>query len=423
MKVHPVAELFPMLDRREFEELVESIKTDGLLHPCVKQGDVLLDGRNRLEACQAAGIEPRFIDYEGSSPVGFIIAVNLKRRNLDKGQKIALALEIEPHFAREAKKKMKDAGTIGGKIGGRGRSNNRGKENVPDPYSEKSSAKQKTEPQSRDQAASAVGISGKLVTTAKQIKKEDPELFEKIKEGKLSVAKAKKELKAKKDNEDLERAQKQIRIEAVSNLESVCDLRCCSCEELFASGLKPDVVITDPPYPFEYLSTFTELAKGCAIAGVPVVAVMSGHSYLPEVMKRLCEHLKYRWTLAYLLPGGQAVQEWRAKVNTSWKPILLFGDSVDWFGDVAQSRTNDNDKRFHQWGQSESGMADLIKRLTRPGQLICDPFLGGGTTAVAAYSLGRRFVGCDIDLSNVEVTRSRVISAVSSGFGYMEEAK
>jgi DNA modification methylase len=123
-------------------------------------------------------------------------------------------------------------------------------------------------------------------------------------------------------------------------------------------------------------------------------------------MARLCAHLKYRWTLAYLTPGGQAVQQWPVKVNTTWKPVLLFGESVDWFGDTATSKLND--KRYHHWGQSESGMADLIERLTKPGQLVCDPFLGGGTTAVVSLATGRRFVGCDIDESAVLKTRERV---------------
>ena len=391
MEIHPVAELFPMLSAAELSELAASIKREGLINACVRQGGVLLDGRNRLAACKLAGIEPTFTEYHGDSPVAFIIGANLARRHLEKGQKVALGLEIEPHFAAEAKKRM----AAGGKLEVR-----QGKEKVP--YPEKG--------QSRDQAAAAVGISGKLLSQAKAIRAADPERFEKVKQGKLSVSKATKEIQADKNKRDLADAQKTVSEEKRKSIDSVCDLRVCSCAELFKSGIKPDAVITDPPYPQEFLPVFTELAVGCKAAGVPLVAVMSGQSYLPEVMQRLCEHLKYRWILAYLTPGGQAVQQWQAKVNTAWKPILLFGDAAEWFGDVAVSKTNDNDKRFHGWGQSESGMADLVERLTKPGQLVCDPFLGGGTTAVVSLALGRRFVGCDIDSKHVKQARERVLA-------------
>lgn len=394
MQIHPAAELFPMLSAPELSELAKSIQRDGLLHPCVRQKGTLLDGRNRLEACKLAGIEPSFIEYTGDSPVTFIIGANLARRHLDKAQKVALALELEPLFAQEAKRRM----ATGGAKAAPGRPAEKGMGQSPMPIV------------ARDQAAAAVGVSGKLVSAAKAIKAADPERFEKIKQGKLSVDRAKKEIKAEQDRQDLAEAQKMIDEERRKDIEAVCDLRVCSCAELFASGIRPDAVITDPPYPREFLPVFTELAEGCKAAGVPLVAVMSGQSYLPEVMHRLCEHLRYRWTLAYLTPGGQAVQQWQAKVNTSWKPVLLFGDAAEWFGDVAASKVNDNDKRFHGWGQSESGMTALIERLTKPGQLICDPFLGGGTTAVVALALGRRFIGCDIDAKCVEKARARVMA-------------
>jgi len=161
--------MFPMLSGPELQELANSIKREGLLHPCVLQGDVLLDGRNRIAACKLAGVEPRFIQYAGDSPVAFIIASNLARRHLDKGQKIALALEIEPHFAEEARKRRGTRTDL--------------EENVP-PSSE---ARRPRGEQARDQAAAAVGVSGKLVSAAKAIREADPELFEKVKQGKLSV--------------------------------------------------------------------------------------------------------------------------------------------------------------------------------------------------------------------------------------------
>jgi hypothetical protein len=393
MNIHPVAALFPMLPLGELSDLAADIKTNGLQQPIVMQGDTLLDGRNRLAACERAGVNPTFTQYKGDSPVAFIIGVNLHRRHLDQGQKIALGIEIEPHFAEEARTRQ-EAGRI---AGGHARHGDRSMvENVP-PSSK-----------SRDQAARAVGVSGKTLSTAKAIKAAAPEKFQAIIDGKLSVARAKKEVKADQDKADLAKAQTEIKAETRKSIESVCDLRVCSCRALLATGIKPAAVITDPPYPREFLPVFSELAESCKAAGVPLVAVMSGQSYLPEVMRRLCEHLHYRWTLAYMTPGGQAAQQWQAKVNTTWKPVFLFGEAVEWFGDVAVSKPNDNDKRFHGWGQSESGMADLVERLTKPGQLICDPFLGGGTTAVVSLALGRRFVGCDIDADAVIKARQRV---------------
>jgi DNA modification methylase len=40
--------------------------------------------------------------------------------------------------------------------------------------------------------------------------------------------------------------------------------------------------------------------------------------------------------------------------------------------------------------------------------VVCDPFVGAGSTAFAAAGLGRRFVGCDIDADLVEQARRRV---------------
>lgn len=183
-----------------------------------------------------------------------------------------------------------------------------------------------------------------------------------------------------------------------------------------------DLILTDPPYPAKYLPLYSDLghkASECLKPG-GVLAAMVGQSYIPEIIERLSEHLNYHWTVAYVTPGGQAAQIWQRKVNTFWKPVLVFtkGDYAgDWFGDVAKSDVNDNDKRFHHWGQSESGTSDLMERLSKPGDMVVDPFVGGGTTAVVAALTGRRFLGCDLDKKAVDVTSRRVKEMVRVGSG------
>ena len=211
----------------------------------------------------------------------------------------------------------------------------------------------------------------------------------------------------KGDRKTTERARRQREEQAAaSTVDKIPWTVKCADFRQFLPACKADVIITDPPYPQKFLPIFTDFAKEAK--RFPLVAVMVGQSYLPEVMRRLCEHLTYRWTLAYLTPGGQAVQIFPRKVNTFWKPVLLFGESPDWLGDVCKSDTNDNDKTLHDWGQSVSGMQDLVKRLTKPGQTVCDPFVGGGTTAIASLLCGRSFVGCDVDAAAVATTKKRI---------------
>ena len=178
-----------------------------------------------------------------------------------------------------------------------------------------------------------------------------------------------------------------------------------------------DIIITDPPYPQEYLPVYETLARFGARVLKPggSMLVMIGQSYLPDVLALMTPYVRYNWTLAYLTPGGQSAQLWQRKVNTFWKPVLWFvnGDYAgDWIGDVAQSMTNDNDKRFHNWGQSESGMADLIERFTYPGQLVCDPFGGAMTTGVVAVGKNRLFIGIDNDPECIRIGRDRLTKEV-----------
>ena len=49
-----------------------------------------------------------------------------------------------------------------------------------------------------------------------------------------------------------------------------------------------------------------------------------------------------------------------------------------------------------------------MKASTNEGDLVADFFLGGGTTAEAAYTLGRRFLGCDINYRAIQITKERL---------------
>ena len=52
---HPLADLFPLLEGEDFEQLVTDIRENGLYEPIVMLDGRILDGRNRYRACLSAG--------------------------------------------------------------------------------------------------------------------------------------------------------------------------------------------------------------------------------------------------------------------------------------------------------------------------------------------------------------------------------
>jgi len=178
-----------------------------------------------------------------------------------------------------------------------------------------------------------------------------------------------------------------------------------------------DAIITDPPYPREFIPLFGDLSCFAAKALKPngVLVVMTGQSWLREYLTELDRHMAYRWTAAYIAQGART-RVHVAKVGTGWKPLFIYQRHdatdtpflVDDLFDAASQTSDGVDKAHHHWGQSEAGIAEQVERFTAPGALVVDPFLGGGTTALVCRDLGRRFVGCDVDAAAVATSRERV---------------
>jgi len=66
---------------------------------------------------------------------------------------------------------------------------------------------------------------------------------------------------------------------------------------------------------------------------------------------------------------------------------------------------------FHGCQMPEALLMRIILASSRPGEIVLDPFVGSGTTAVAAKRLGRRYIGIDISPAYVRHARQRLAEA------------
>ncbi|WP_207709219.1 MULTISPECIES: site-specific DNA-methyltransferase [unclassified Neglectibacter] len=70
--------------------------------------------------------------------------------------------------------------------------------------------------------------------------------------------------------------------------------------------------------------------------------------------------------------------------------------------------TDSKDKRYHPTQKPTELVQQLIEMFSEPGQIICDPFLGSGTTAVAAVITGRHYIGYEIDPGYFQICCDRL---------------
>lgn len=173
-----------------------------------------------------------------------------------------------------------------------------------------------------------------------------------------------------------------------------------------------DLIVTDPPYPEEFLPLWETLAQRAAIVLKPggFLISYSGHIHLPRVIHSLSRHLKYVWIIA-LLHSGPAQAIHPRRIHAKWKPILVYCKEPytpqdEYLYDVLQGTGKEKDG--HPWQQALGEAEELITRFSRPKDLVVDPFLGSGTTVLAAKNTGRNFFGMDTDELAVKTTLGRL---------------
>jgi site-specific DNA-methyltransferase (adenine-specific) len=188
------------------------------------------------------------------------------------------------------------------------------------------------------------------------------------------------------------------------------ELYCGDCREILPTLGRVDCVLTDPPYGVAFKREEWDNE-------VPDVAIA-----LPKMFSRVAIIMgttaiwrfpEPKWVACWARPASSS----RSKVGgfSHWSPILLYGDmkmSVDFRSWHAIANAYPSGFE-HPSPKPECVMRWLANELSDIGETILDPFMGSGTTGVAAVRLGRKFIGIEIEPKYFDIACRRIADELS----------
>ena len=438
--VHPAAELFPMMGGEALQALADDIREHGQREPVILYHGAVLDGRNRLRACELAGVEPRFVtrtDAEVGDPVKFVLSLNEKRRHMSPAQLMVLAVDVNAVNEVLAAERHRQASAKGG-------SAERKAGNGPLP----ASTAPERDPDGRSLVQSAMqvgaGIYGPAVMAA--VQRVAPEVFAAVKSGAIKTATDAKRIAALPEAQraevlqrveegeeprratlDIKAAEVRSRISAQSSGDP-CEPRIHHGDSLEWMRSMPDssadVLLTDPLY-----SSDIEDIAAYARAWLPLAwskvkptgrAYVFIGSYPKEVAAYLAVCAEHNVPVEQLLIWSYTNTmgprtKMRYFLNYQTVLYIVGPDAApldcELLTELCAAREEYHParsaERVYQWQKPTEIVEAYIRHSTRPGDLVIDPFAGSGTTMVCAAKLGRRSIGCEISSDVVAIAEGR----------------
>lgn len=215
-----------------------------------------------------------------------------------------------------------------------------------------------------------------------------------------------------------------VRVEQIGN----ATLYLGDCRDVLPTLGEVDCIVTDPPYGMKWdgkitsgrnTTSATKPGSKTKHYGVRIV----GDDIAPDLSALIASRECIVWGANHLMgqlpSGGMLV--W-VKRNDEGFGSFLSDAEVAWFnfgtGVYCFRHTGDARgkapgggalTRWHPNQKPVQLMAWCIDK-TR-GEVVIDPFMGSGTTGVAAVQRGRRFVGCEIDPTYFEAACQRIAEA------------
>lgn len=193
------------------------------------------------------------------------------------------------------------------------------------------------------------------------------------------------------------------------------------CRKILPKISPIDLILTDPPFGIDYTKiqgTRQKEKKRKVIVGDkkamnfsflfnrPELKIIFGAenfwNQIPNKGRWLC--WDKRVTVGPEMIGSAFELAWISKKMGYYKMYKIqHGGVVN-----ADSIRGNNQPRYHPTQKPIKLMAAIIRDFSKPGDIILDPFVGSGTTCIAAEREGRRWIGIEIDEEYCKIARRRI---------------
>jgi site-specific DNA-methyltransferase (adenine-specific) len=172
-----------------------------------------------------------------------------------------------------------------------------------------------------------------------------------------------------------------------------------------------DLIFTDPPYLKKYIPVYGDLGKFAyrKLKDGGSLVCYVGHYNLKDYLDLLGEYLTYWWIFCLKLDKVGFPMNNR-RVVPRFKPLLWYIKGKQYKGKYIYDHIDSKfeGKQLHKWQQSTVEANHIISRMTEEGDTVCDPFLGSGSTGVAALELHRNFIGIEQSEETYNIARDRL---------------
>jgi len=204
---------------------------------------------------------------------------------------------------------------------------------------------------------------------------------------------------------------------------------CGDCRAILPTLPKVDLVLTDPPYgikrdkgfggaaPFGGGKSNTTIDRVrhdddwdsdrppadvlLAVVACAPLAILWGGNYFADILPRSTHWIS--WDKLQTMPTfGDCELAWTSSKRKSVKKVV-----VQWNGLLGKERV-----RCHPTQKPLELMEWCIVEYAEHGATILDPFMGSGTTLVAAKNLGRKAIGIEIEEKYCEIAVKRLAQGV-----------